>query len=462
MSARGELRPTAAGERSAPRLTPDRVVGSFAFTLSWRVEALRLDQDDFKVTSEQHHFALAGSWILHVVRVQGGDLEIKVLHTFPSKVFKDAEAVLSMSWVTPDDDHGGNVMAEVVKPKPVRANRPGSERSGQLHINGGYFVQYQMDDCYSYTPHDYRVHFSIKHKLPGPPQEAFFLAMDMPAPMRTAALPHDVRFVFPNAKGGTAELWANRELLKNRSEYYKTLFESSFSETIPVGSKRPRLEAAEVSSAHPAPAADAAAVGFDDSDDETDELLFRRTPPILHDLETLPIPHREIAITTTAYSTFSAVLVYLQTGYIRFAPLTSSCRPALPSAEVTRLESIERTVNVFPPHPFPVSPKSAFRLANLLELDPLEQYCLQAATSSFTHAGAAAELFSKTSQCFDSWRGNVVEYVVEHWEDVEKTDNWRETAAKAKAGEMPHAAGILMQLAEGLAARAGAERGFPF
>lgn len=108
---------------------------------------------------------------------------------------------------------------------------------------------------------------------------------------------NDVRLVFPRKRKGRAdlELWASSETLKAASPYFKTLLESEFAEcTTASSSKRRRVEppssAVEV---------EESAAGFEDSDDEGDDLTASSLPKDRAE-EGCEVPFREIKLPQTA------------------------------------------------------------------------------------------------------------------------------------------------------------------
>ncbi|GAA5854971.1 hypothetical protein JCM8547_002327 [Rhodosporidiobolus lusitaniae] len=155
--------------------------------------------------------------------------------------------------------------------------------------------------------------------------------------------PHDVRFSFPHARKGEAELWAQSDMLSKSSSYFKAVFSSEFAEAVPAVRSETRL---------------AASVKLDPS----------------------------------AYSTYSALLVYLQSDFIEFCPLTSSFPTSL-----THAAFIATKHAVEPFLPLSVSPKSIYRLADLLDLPGLKRLSFEAFRSSLSVKNAAQELFSDTS-----------------------------------------------------------------
>ncbi|GAA6007050.1 hypothetical protein JCM10207_009184 [Rhodosporidiobolus poonsookiae] len=259
--------------------------------------------------------------------------------------------------------------------------------------------------------------------------------------------PHNFRLFFPNLGQDGASLWINAELLSHFCPYFKDLLASDFAEAAPRRSKRPR-----VSGAQPVDVQQKSVdrKDFDDSDDETDDFRFECCRP---DIEEPPddLSFREITVTQTAFSTYHALLVFLQTGYLRFAPLKSACKPSNPAGIKTWSELVKKACKKDTYLPLPVSPKSLYRLVNLLrvpESTGLAVLCLDAIADSLTFDGAAVELFNDTSRCFEPIRKVILAYVATNWDEVSETPSWKDYAAKIKAGELPEAAGIMLELVE--------------
>ena len=158
------------------------------------------------------------------------------------------------------------------------------------------------------------------------------------------------------------------------------------------------------------------------------------------------VSYRQITVKNAAYTTYRAVLRYFETGYIRFAPLSSSCRPAIANATQTRAECIDGMRQAEPALPIPVSSKSTYRLAQVLECKPLQQVCLVALIEQLRPYNAAAELFGDMSLTWPGWRKLVIIYVVKHWEAVLETATWKEAQAKISRDEIPGVAPIVLEL----------------
>ncbi|GAA6051452.1 hypothetical protein JCM3770_004539 [Rhodotorula araucariae] len=222
-------------------------------------------------------------------------------------------------------------------------------------------------------------------------------------------LPHDVRLYFPLVGECGVELWANSFVLSSASPYLKTLLESDFAESV---SKRIKAEP-DKAVADDVHSLSTCTKDYEDSDDEADALTTRTRAPKLHDKEAAPdFSFREIKVVDTAYTTYRAVLLYLQTHHITFAPLASS----------------------------------AYRLAHLLELPDLEERCLHELRRSLTVRSAPHELFDDASVCFPAWRAVVLEFVLRHWDSVTASASWHELDERIERDEVRGAAPILREV----------------
>ncbi|BGP16439.1 hypothetical protein JCM10213v2_004441 [Rhodosporidiobolus nylandii] len=235
------------------------------------------------------------------------------------------------------------------------------------------------------------------------------------------AVPPRVRFTFTNAHISEVELWANSDTLSRSSPYFHDLS--------PLTSSRRNLK------------------DFEDSDDETDAFLFSKKPPSLDDTaEASDLAFREISITQTAYSTYRAFLVYLQTGFVHFAPLRSAVKPSNPSVVETGDDFLGKMMAENECLPLPVSPKSMYRLADLHRLaerdDRLGEICLPAFSDSLTIHGAASELFSDTSVAYEPIRKAALAFVVERFEEVSASESWKEMMGRIERDEVPGTAPV--------------------
>ncbi|KAL8289996.1 hypothetical protein RQP46_002935 [Phenoliferia psychrophenolica] len=240
--------------------------------------------------------------------------------------------------------------------------------------------------------------------------------------------PHvnNVRFVFP--RDGGRELWSNAGILSDASPYFKTLLESGFSD-------------GQSSITHSSSGAtERSALDFDDSDD--DETLA--TPP--SDAPTsdhsCTFPHHKIEITQSTYTTYKAVLCWIYTNHISWAPLASSFTG---TSTARRSNAVRKATQQRPKLPTPASPKSVYRLAHLLEIPALQRLALDELKSQLTVANAAAELFSQTSGRYDDVLKVVLAYVKENKGEVMKSSAW--TKILEQVEELPWGGKVAMKLA---------------
>lgn len=200
-------------------------------------------------------------------------------------------------------------------------------------------------------------------------------------------LPNDVELYFPRSH---RSLWGNSTLLASTSPYFKTLLESGFAETKEVM----RVDHADADVLAPLP--------FDESDGDDGPAAPAKHVPLSS------FPHRRIKITQASFQTYHAVLFWIYTREITFAPSTTA------------------TADAFP---LPASPKSVYRLAHLLELPELCKIALKAIHSQLTPSTIATELFNETSGTFDEVLDVLLEYAAAHRVEMRETKEWKDALA---------------------------------
>lgn len=258
-----------------------------------------------------------------------------------------------------------------------------------------------------------------------------------PAALHLEPLPHDVRLAFTNG----ADLWTNSTLLTKSSPFFETLLSSGFSESVVRRSKRARQSTPPVIEA---PEAEVKK-DFEDSDDETDAFLAAHPPnrKTSFSSDTDELSYRQIDITQHPYSTYHSLLVYLQTGFVSFTPLTSS----FPSSQA-RIDFLSSPRDTNPLLPLPSSPKWIYRLAHLLGLDDHQKLALDAVLSSLTSKAAAAEFFSPVALAYDELRAVVLGYMKEHWAEVKGSEGIKKVIEEIRQGASPAAATKPVELME--------------
>ncbi|BGP32868.1 hypothetical protein JCM10296v2_004653 [Rhodotorula toruloides] len=271
------------------------------------------------------------------------------------------------------------------------------------------------------------------------------LKLDQPEKTNQNALdllanPHDVRLSFPRHGG---QLWTRSDVLARLPPCFKTLLSSGFADSVSVPAKRARTAGQKRAVAVPPQEEE----DSNDSDDETDQLYFTNNPldGDKEDEEEAVGAYEKVTITGSAFTTYRAVLAYLRSGYIAFAPLSSTCSPVV-GASTSRQNRLQVAAKSKPDMPYPVSPKSTFRLAHLLELEDLQRLCLSNVQETLAPDSAAHELFDEVSVLHEAWRRVVIEYVVATWDVVHATKGWKEVERKVEEEEVHGAAKIMVQL----------------
>ncbi|BGP25381.1 hypothetical protein JCM10295v2_004305 [Rhodotorula toruloides] len=181
---------------------------------------------------------------------------------------------------------------------------------------------------------------------------------------------------------------------------------------------------------------------FDDSDNESDAVYFRRNP-VKASEEAAAIEHKNAG---TAFSTYRPVLACLRAGYIAFAPLSSPC-PSRGSPKEIRNARVELAAAAEPDMPLPrlaqldLPPRSPPRTRT-----PRAPVSLTTSKKTLTPDSAAHELFDGVSVLHDPWRRVVIEYVGENWDAVHATKGRYEVEKRVEEEKVPGAAKIMVQL----------------
>lgn len=247
----------------------------------------------------------------------------------------------------------------------------------------------------------------------------------------------DVCLVFPRAEN--LRLYTHKALLTASSPYFVDLFSSGFSESAAKPSaKRRKVEMP-----------DKDAIDYEDADDETDKLVLKEKQP------PSPLPPsaamHEVTITDAAYTTYRALLLFLQTGYIDWAPPLSLFRslPEEPDKQPASHDNwLKSRVAASGIDVFPSSHKSMYRLAHLLALDSLRDLALKVFNASLDPSTAALELVSPVVLLYDELRQAVVDFIANEFEEVEQSKAWREVMDRVKRGEANGTAPALAELLE--------------
>lgn len=184
---------------------------------------------------------------------------------------------------------------------------------------------------------------------------------------------------------------------------------------------------------------------FDDSDDETD-LHFTgagASPPASTSPSTPSHPFHQIIITQAAFTTFTAAICWLETGYIQFPPLSSTFPPLTRGAD--RLKLISAAAAAEPTLPILASPFSVYRLAHFLELPELQQIALDAIVANLTVENVAVTGFaSDVALAYPEVQNAAVRFAKDNWGEVKGTEGMTEVRRRLERDELPGSVGALL------------------
>ncbi len=170
--------------------------------------------------------------------------------------------------------------------------------------------------------------------------------------------------------------------------------------------------------------------GSFDSDDETDKVA--NTPAATRTKLTLPAGVREIVITSSAYTTYHAVLVWMLYDYIQFATL---CKEPvlLPADPAPKAPSPAADPNL----PLPASPKSVYALAHLLELPDLAKLALDNIKRQLTSENVLYHLVTDVA-VHDEVRQTITAFAKANWAAVKVSKAARELVKPEVLELLPH------------------------
>ena len=144
---------------------------------------------------------------------------------------------------------------------------------------------------------------------------------------------------------------------------------------------------------------------------------------------------RLVNIDAAAYTTYHAVLCYLQTGHITFAPLRSSFRLQPESTTLRNAKIAE--LHPDPSHPRPASPKSVYRLAHFLELPELADLALVNIRSQLTKENIAFEVFGDVASVYEEVGNLELEFAVENEDFMATSPAMDEVGRMVETGGFP-------------------------
>ncbi|GAA5990303.1 hypothetical protein JCM11641_006391 [Rhodosporidiobolus odoratus] len=283
--------------------------------------------------------------------------------------------------------------------------------------------------------------FFIEHGKPPPPPKASHALLpdvpDTPAALHAQRLgslfPMTPVLQFPGHS--SLQLWTTRSLLETSTHYFDDLFRAGLNEstartsseheeykTSELPKKRVRVESSE---------------DEDDSDDETDEFAasghLPTVPAPLSDLK-----YHEILFIDASYTSYRALLCFLQTGYFSFAKLSFTIPPRRPDSPTpsSNFDALTIWVTNNPTLPLPSSPKSAYTLAHFLDLPDLQSLALLDLQNQLTVSNIAQELFTPFANRYEGPRVMMVKYAVQNWPKVKDTNGFKTVLDKFRRNEL--------------------------
>ncbi|KAG1745859.1 uncharacterized protein EDB91DRAFT_1236190 [Suillus paluster] len=169
-----------------------------------------------------------------------------------------------------------------------------------------------------------------------------------------------------------------------------------------------------------------------------------------------------VVIRDVAYATYRAVLYYIYTDVIVFAPISSSAPTIASTAQApsdsqsnlldapktgastenptSRREWIRKWQQGHPGRPSPCSAKAAYRLADsesIIRIPGLLLLTIQHIQKSLTVDNIPYEVFSPFSATFSDVRKVQVNYFLEHWGDIRSSEAMRNVWQQIRIGRHP-------------------------
>ncbi|KAJ9109870.1 hypothetical protein QFC19_001849 [Naganishia cerealis] len=264
------------------------------------------------------------------------------------------------------------------------------------------------------------------------------------------------------------KIWANKKILR-RGEFLSDLLFGGFTESL------------DPPSCPGSPSANSDLYGWDDSDieeemqsdgeDKAGDSSSTR-PPIRESTGNGPRKSK-VVIRDAAYSTWQALIYYLYTDEITFAPLASTFIPneaesadrpvsrtsqtliplrSTPFTNTTtalwndgiagrkqwiKMWLTEREANENWPDnaPKPCSAKAIFRLADKMDLPPLRQRAFQHIVSQLTVQNIPYEVFSQFSATYEDVRKVEVNFFLQHWNEIRSSATMRHIWTHFRGGK---------------------------
>ncbi|KAH9943907.1 hypothetical protein B0H21DRAFT_747540 [Amylocystis lapponica] len=141
-------------------------------------------------------------------------------------------------------------------------------------------------------------------------------------------------------------------------------------------------------------------------------------------------------VTGVASATWEALLFYLYTGNIKFAPLTSE-------GEEVRQSVIDMSSLTNPDRPAPCSCKSIYRLADKMNLELLRDCAIKYLQSRLSVGNILEEVFSVFTSRYEEVQKMEFAVMMQHWDNLRGTSALSAWLARITSGDYPHASWVL-------------------
>jgi hypothetical protein len=188
----------------------------------------------------------------------------------------------------------------------------------------------------------------------------------------------------------------------------------------------------------------------------------------VHD-DSTTVPRYVSVINDVAYTTYYAILYYIYTDNIVFAPLSSSFalrnsspplsplpadvglkRGAIQETFSSRKEWIKDWIRNNPGRPAPCSAKAAYRIADKLDLRELKERAAQHIFKSLTVDNIAYEVFSPFAAAFEEIRKVQINFFLTNWGDIRASESMRNVWQQLRSGRHAGFEGVWPVIASSL------------
>jgi len=151
------------------------------------------------------------------------------------------------------------------------------------------------------------------------------------------------------------------------------------------------------------------------------------------------IPSRHLFVKDTAFRTWQALLFYLYTDQILWSPLKSQI---VNHSELTRDIAIDANPSGAPP----CSPKSMYRLANKVGLEPLKNLAFDAMRARLSDSNIIRELGSNFTSKYPDVLRMQIDVLYKHIASKPVANHLPNFAERLAQGGMPHGAAVILEL----------------